>query len=266
MGWTMDYWKTVNVAIFVLALCFPTMGAAQIVNVLQQGRVAEDGWAGRLSLSATWKAGNTEVIDTSVGLGASYRAASHLVFVVARGRRGLQGDKTFIAQTFEHLRYRYTLTDLISVESFVQHEFDEFRRINLRLLGGLGGRLSLHFGDNFSAALGLAYMLERELYRDVGRVGGPDGQTNQRGSSYLNLRWTPSKNMIFNNTVFVQPRLDNFRDVRLMNEASVTVKGLSWFGLRLAFRLDYDSRPPAEVETLDTSLETTLVFTLPNGD
>ena len=56
-------------------------------------------------------------------------------------------------------------------------------------------------------------------------------------------------------TVYVQPRFDQWADVRVLSQASLTVHLAEAVRLVTEFHLNYDSRPPDEVESLDLALQ-----------
>src|SRR5690349_12735916 len=137
-----------RVAIVLAILLASARAEAQIVNVQSLvGAETPEGFSGALDAGVDWRTGNTELLIFSGAATLRYRSDPHLLVAIARGAYGETGegeDEELIAKNhFEHLRYRYKLTDLVTPEAFVQHEFDEFRRIQLRALGGLGVRLTV---------------------------------------------------------------------------------------------------------------------------
>ena len=75
-----------------------------------------------------------------------------------------------------------------------------------------------------------------------------------RWSNYLNVRLDLSETVTFNHTVYVQPRLDDFDDVRVLNEAALALDITEHVTFRTTFNLRYDSRPPDEIEALDVAV------------
>jgi len=75
-----------------------------------------------------------------------------------------------------------------------------------------------------------------------------------RWSNYLNVRVQFTEAAHLGATVYVQPRLDPFRDVRVLHQATLGVNVTEHVRLHAELNLSHDSRPPDDVETLHLSL------------
>jgi len=236
---------------------------AQIVNVqpLIGGDVEKQGLSLTFEGAADLRRGNTDLTSLSGSAVGQYRAGRHLVFLLARGDFGENADVPFMNKDLEHARYRIDFLGPLSWEAFVQHDRDEFRRLALRALVGTGPRIHLVRWKIFEAALGTAYMLEHE------RLGGGDqpdaGETTlaHRLSSYVVLSTSASENLQLSTTMYLQPRLDRLRDVRVLNESSLLSKATKHLALKLALTSAFDAEPPAGVRSLDSALKASLLAT-----
>src|SRR5690606_19726059 len=157
-------------------------------------------------------------------------------------------------------RYRYRLESWLSGESFVQHEYDEFRRLQLRALFGLGPRFDLPLPPGNTVAVGTAWMLEYERISDDGLPDAGDEQLNHRWSSYIAAGATLTEGISILHTTYWQPKFDDFADYRFLSETSAVLDVKEWLAVQFSFVAAYDSRPPADVEELDTNLGTALIF------
>jgi putative salt-induced outer membrane protein YdiY len=252
-----------RLAIVVLLVLLSSSAQAQIVNVQNLlGAETPDGLSGALDMGADWRTGNTELLIFSGAATLRYRSDPHLVFAVARGAYGETGEgeaEELIAKNhFEHLRYRYKLSELVTPEAFVQHEFDEFRRLQLRALGGAGVRLTVLQKKELGLAFGVAYMLEYEELNDAeGAVDAGETYTNHRLSTYALVAVGINEHVTLVNTVYFQPRFDAFADdFRVLDETQLQVKLTDHFSLKVSFVLAHDSDPPDLVEGTDTSMQT----------
>jgi len=238
-------------------MCAPA--SAQIVNV--QSTVTKktpEGFSGKFDASIDWRTGNTELLVLSGALVARYKAGANFVLAILRGEIGLAAGERIIAKTFEHLRYRRTITDLVTLEAFAQHETDEFRRLSLRALGGGGPKLDLLREDKVEVSWGLAYMLEVERLGSVGQPDDGDETVAHRASTYVLVRVALTDRLDLLETVYCQPRLTEFEDIRVLNDLALVVKITSAVAIKTSFNLAYDSRPPLEVERLDTVLKSSV--------
>lgn len=245
------------------ALLLPAVAGARIVNVQSAAsRKADEGLSAELAGAILWATGNTNVTQASAMLDVLYLDGPHRIFFSGRATRGIEDGKTFVNNLFEHLRYRYALTRLLSGEAFVQHEYDQFRRLKFRALFGIGPRIEFVFSEDWELALGSAWMLELERLSDDGAPDAGRKENNHRWSNYLAAGGEFTEGIAFTQTFYAQPRFDDFSDFRLLNETATVLDVKTWLAVKISFTAAYDSRPPAEVERLDTSLTTSLLFRL----
>src|SRR5512140_2242756 len=113
---------------------------AQIVNV--QGALAKapdkDALTGQVELKVNWREGNNPLLDIGGAGTVIMRRGAVLGLVLARGEYGTSRGLTLTKKSFEHLRTRIELDCRWRWEAFVQHEYDQFRRLSLRALAGTG--------------------------------------------------------------------------------------------------------------------------------
>ncbi|MDF1563690.1 MAG: DUF481 domain-containing protein [Deltaproteobacteria bacterium] len=246
--------------LILLSLALATPAAAQIVNVQSRFDARpEDGLHGALSGSADWRTGNTEYLALRLKLSGTGSFGDHLILLAASAEYGVASgaDEPFLSRLFEHLRYRHAFGELVSAEAFVQHEYDRFRKLQLRFLAGAGLRLDLVSSETWGAAIGLAAMLDHEEL-----IEGRGQATVGRFSSYLIGRASLSESLSLTESVYAQPRIDLPSDIRLLSETSLNVKAAAWLSVAVSFTLAWDSDPPAdfdpEVQPLDTQFKTTV--------
>jgi len=244
--------------VLVLGVLTSREAAAQIVNVqaLFDEATAPPGLAGAVEASLDWRTGSTELLVARGMLLGQWHAERHTVLGVARGEYGFAGEKLIVSRILEHLRYRYRFLDWLSGETYVQHEYDAFRRLQLRALVGAGPRFTPWSSDTARLVLGVTMMLEHEQLRRDGEPDAGTRATDLRLSSYVLARVKLMENMSLVETLYVQPRLTGFSDVRLLNETLLAVEPNKRFTFTTGFLLTYDTAPPATVSRLDTQLRT----------
>lgn len=148
-----------------------------------------------------------------------------------------------------HLRYTRMFVPRLGGEVFAQLQYDRFLDLRERLLTGAGVRVDAVHSARASVWAGTGAMFERETLSD--------GTVNVavRSTSYATVRWqlVPG-HLTLSNTAYVQPRVDDLADVRVLDEARIaaTVTKVLSLGTDLVVR--HDSRPPAGVFTTDVRL------------
>jgi hypothetical protein len=231
---------------------------AQIVNVLPDASRDAQGFDLSLTGALDRRTGATQILLLSGGVRTSYRNGGRLLLGIAEGEFGEKSGDRFASRQFEHVRYRASLLGVVSAEAFVQHESNEFRRLASRTLLGVGLRAETPLGDDGTAALGSAYMREREQLRDGDEEDAGEVDALHRWSNYLSLEWRASDIATVSHTTFAQPRLDDFADLRVLSELELALAVTERVRVRLSFTLTHDSRPPTDVNTTDTRTKTAL--------
>jgi hypothetical protein len=248
----------------VAVIAAPRAAHAQIVNV--QNLVGQDlpeGFSGAVDATADWRTGNVELLIVSGAATVRYKRSDHLIFGIVRGSYGRVGEEDereqIIGNTFEHLRYRWKWTDRVTAEIFVQHEFDEFRRLQFRALAGLGPRFTLVSQKELGLVVGVAYLYEREQLDDKeGTTDAGAEASAHRLSSYVLFTSALNEVVTFAETGYFQPDLTDPGDFRFLSETQLLVKLNDWLTFRTAFVFAHDASPPETVEKTDTSMQTGL--------
>lgn len=233
---------------------------AQINIERQRIQAEQEGFSGSLEASFTQRTGNSESLLSGLGARLAWARDPWLWFLLGDLRLGSSRGNTFLNRGFFHLRGIREHSPSLAWEGFVQHAYDQFARLRGRSLVGSGPRWTLVGEDEGALHLGIAYMVEWERLRVS--PGDPDAPSTRahRISSYLSGRLPLGKTLDVENTLYVQPRIGNPSDVRVLNEASLQWKGNAPLGFRIGFTLRYDGEPPSGVKKLDTEWVTRLTW------
>ncbi len=245
--------RTALAAVLVLALAAPARaGIVNLTSILSSD--APEGVSGSVTGSADWRTGNTELLLLSAAPIARYKAGRHLGIGILNGALGRSGGADIIKNAFAHVRYRYQIVPRVLGETFAQYSFDEFKNLEIRALVGAGPKFDVILRKEFEVAVGVAYMLEFER-ADLPDV---DDDLAHRASSYVNVRVKANTTVDFVETAYVQPRLTDFSDTRLLSDTSLVVKLTKDISLTNTLSIAYDSEPIGDVEELDTALKTSI--------
>lgn len=232
------------------------------VNTESMRRTEVDGFRLQFGGTLAYQQGNSDVFETDVDGRVDYRARRQYFFLNASQRFARSEGGTFRNRAFAHLRYNYEATPRLTGEAFTQIERDAFTRRRVRLLGGLGPRIRYIQNNRGHLFQGTTLMYEFESL-DPTSVGDRAPDTNRiRWSNYLNLRVRLSEHAALVGTVYVQPWLSDFRNIRILHEALLSFRITRHLSFETSFDLRYDSRPPLEVEDLDIALRQGFVLTL----
>jgi hypothetical protein len=238
---------------------FEPAAQAQIINVQPLlAKEARPGVSAALEGALDWRTGNTSLLLGSASGVGRYREGRHLLFALARADEGFSAGSRIVYKHLEHLRYRVDVLGHLQAEVFGQFEQDQARRLWPRALVGAGPRFAIVRTDTLDVAVAVAYMVEYQRLRAVGQADDNEQERAHRISSYVIVAWHVADVMKLGETVYVQPRLGDSRDVRLLSESELLVTLQERLALKTAFTLAYDSRPPMSLQRLDTTMKTAL--------
>jgi hypothetical protein len=231
------------------------------VNTEKMRAFEVDGWATTLGGDLALRSGNSDLYELGLNGRSDARLGRHYAFLVGSLRYGKEAGNVFKNEAFTHLRYNYRLLNWLVAEGFGQIERDGFTLLQARLLGGVGVRFRHFHGDRFGLFQGTTLMVEYEDL-DASEVGShPATVQVWRWSNYVNVQVRLSEQTTFINTFYVQPQVDDFGDIRLLDEAALAIALTKHLTFSTNFRLRYDSRPPGDVESLDLSIRNGLAIT-----
>lgn len=246
-----DVCRSCLILLWVASLASPVLGQ---VNTEAMRAFEVEGFASTFSGDVALESGNSELFEVGLGTRFDYRQTPHYAFLIGRVRYGEEGGSTFKNRSFAHLRYNRQIAPWLVAETFTQVQQDAFRLLRLRVLAGSGARIRYVDTGVVGFFQGTTLMYEREILDAEKVTHHPAQMSVGRWSNYLNVQIRLTDNTSLVNTVYIQPRLDAFGDVRVLDEAALAVKITDHLTLSTSFSLHYDSRPPQTVESLDLAL------------
>jgi hypothetical protein len=247
--------------IVAIVIAWAAPARAQIVDVQTLiGHDVPEGASGKLDGALDWRTGSSHVVHVAGAAVARWRACDHLVFAVVRGEYDESGPHDGplvkdVDKTFEHLRYRYHVAPWLAAEAFVQHESDQFRRLRLRALGGADVRVRVAHAKTWSIHAAAGVMAEHEQLLDDTLADAGLRTDDLRMSTYAVAAWQLRPDVTASETIYVQPRVTDAHDVRVLEEATLVSKLSKDVSFRVSFVLAHDSRPPLATEPTDTALQ-----------
>jgi hypothetical protein len=211
------------------------------------------------SLVVQWtlggRTGNTQAVTADGLVGGGMASGRHLAYAFASVDYSKLSKTVGVDKSLAHARYNYEIAAFAHWEVFAQAQSDLFQRIEFRSLVGTGPRFALYDDPTFRLAVGLAYMFERDVINV--KPGAPDAhlQFADRVSSYLTAHATLSDGIDAVTTTYAQPKIDDPRDIRILNESGFIFKVGKALSTSIAFTAHYDSRPPTGVLPIDSELK-----------
>lgn len=231
------------------------------VNTERLRPTERQGFGGMFGGELDVRRGNAALFEATLNARFDYRKDAHLIFWVGTLRYGERRGRTFRNSAFFHTRYNYDVTPRCTWEAFGQLERDGFTLLQLRSLIGSGLRIGYMHTPALRIHQASALMFEYEVL-DLTRVARhPVRVRALRWSNYLTLRLRLGEQLALLSVTYLQPRLEAFRDVRLLHESSFETRLSPHVAFSTTFTYRYDSDPPDAVLPYDAALRTGLRLT-----
>ncbi len=207
------------------------------------------------------RSGNTRLLLLGGNSLLHYLSGPNIFFILLRGELGKNAGADFSRKHFEHVRYRRTIAGPFDFEFFAQYQEDVLRRLAVRAIVGMGPRLRAVDWKWFQVAFGCTPLLEFEQL-----ASGVEPDASQHGydvrlSTYSLIAVQPSEKLKLSQTIYLQPRVDRFRDVRVLHEIEASAQVNKHLAFKGSISSMYDSRPPFGVAPLDTTVKSTVQIT-----
>lgn len=245
----------------ISVVLLPSSSVAQVNVERLRGDLKDRPALGTVDGAFTGRTGNVE----SIVLGASALGAArwrrHRFFGSTQADYARFDRETRVSKSFIHLRYGFEVNAMLQGEAFVQQQQDKFQRLLIRELVGAGPRVILRDAKDLRVAIGTALMFEYERIRVA--AGADDAPLSHvfRVSSYASATWQLDNRMRALGTVYVQPRVDELADVRVLFEAAVTTDITGSLGLKVLATVRHDSLPPTLVKQTDVEVRNAITLT-----
>lgn len=218
------------------------------VNTERMRAFDVEGVRATLGSDVALQSGTVDLFEIGLTGRLDLRRGRHYSFLATEIRYGTKDDVPFRDRTFAHLRYNVRVLPWLETELFSQWERDGFARLQLRSLLGGGLRVQYVNSDRLTLFQGTTPMYEYENLEASGLVRHPATVSTVRWSNYLHLRLQLDERVRMNGTVYVQPRIDAFGDVRVLQQATLGVGITDHVHVTTEMTLSYDRRPPHDVD------------------
>jgi len=207
------------------------------------------------NLSFTGRRGNSEIFVADASGIAGILRGNHWTRLIFGGTYLSDGNRSLLDARFTQLRYSWSVRPRVQTFHFVQAQQNESLRLRSRWLVGSGAQADVLRGERSSLTLGTGAMLEFErLDPDAVAPGEPADRDAVRMANLGVLRHETESGVRILNIFYVQPRFDDFSDVRVLNDLGVTVPLNDQVRFTVSGEWRRDTRPPGELERDDLTL------------
>jgi hypothetical protein len=210
--------------------------------------------------------GNVDFTLVELGGRLDHSAAGSTTFLVGRGDLGFQDGERFTRSGMIHLRrVQGSASGRVAMEFFGQVDHDRSRDLSFRALVGAGPRVRIVDRGGAEVHWAAGYMFEHERLDLEPEDPHPDRTSHHRLTTYVTANVPVAEGGAASATVYAQPRLDAWDDVRVLAEARLAAELSARLALTVTWNLRHDSRPPRGVSRVDTVLKTGLTVAFGGG-
>jgi len=230
--------------------------AQAFMNIEQIRQSQSQGTAGAVGVKINGQTGNSKKLLSEFTTLTMQRNGKSEYLLAGLYRYGQSRSVKDTHLGNAHFRYTRHFTSRTAAETFLQTEFDQFKRLARRDLLGVGLRSLLASGDDNSLFLGTGLFRENERFQD-----NLAGQHAFRGNIYVSFVRAFTERISGNAVIYYQPNLRALSDMRLQLDSSLQVGLARSLALALEWSLQADTRPPPQVEKVDTTYMVGLNYT-----
>ena len=245
-------------AVTVLILIY-SISYTQIVNI-EKKRKEKNGFQATVGFNFNIKESSSRILELKNIIDLQYSLNSH-TFILLNDIKLLSVDNgSLINNGFQHLRYNCTIKDssFITLEAFGQHQYNEQKLLQKRVLGGVGPRFRIINKEKIKWYFAPLVMYEYEQLSDSLIT-----ETKLiRWDAYTNFHFSLSNVLSFNLITYFQPAFSNFNDFRISGEAGIRFKINKYLSYNVSYSADYDNLPPNGIQNTFWYFKNKLIFKL----
>jgi hypothetical protein len=244
-----------KIALLITWLVVALPAAGQILRVDKSHLESDSAGYFALTAEAMFSLDNRSVSPTEKLVYTRLYSKADLLYVSKRHAYILINSIEYQSSTnstpfstgFTHFRVNFRRQHKLSYETYAQVQYDEVRRMRLRMLGGGGVRFTAIDEEGVDIHLGTGLMYEVEKWREIENDPGSDFYKEiPKISNYLGVEFTLSKHVKLNLWGLYQTGYDtedNMRRNRYAAEASlnfIVSRRVVWLN---RFAYFYDAQP-----------------------
>ena len=225
-----------NFKIFFLffILTYPYTASSQIVNMESSRKENLIGSHLQINVGLNGSSGTVDRTNYSLEGRVDVNSINWQRFAIFSYKREEKDDSITSNNTFMHLRGARKLSPLVAIEGFIQLSEKPLQKIKRRELIGAGIRLSPY--KSIKIGLGLFNENEERILSDA--------RETVRINSYLTNSFNISESASFDTTLYMQPDVEDFSEIRSYLVLGLRLKISERFSSIITYENTYDSSPP----------------------
>lgn len=252
----------------IFFLTVPYFSFSQILNI-EKYRLDKDTfniWMGNVGLGFNSKKQQTNVLTFNGNLNVAYLSKKHSYMTINYIKFINVASDNVISEGYTHVRFNFFRHNRISIEPFVQLQYDIGRGLYKRGLMGQSFRLSIHSKERYTLSFATGAFYEYELWKgDVLRFGDENrpgvAETNFiKSTSNIALRLDLHKSVNLFLVTYYQARFNHFFKPRVISDLQVVFNLGRHFSISNQFVSTFDAYPITTANKFIFSFNSALMF------
>jgi hypothetical protein len=215
-------------------------------------------WKGNMDIGFSYFSGNVKKMDIRSTGGLSHKDS---VFEFSSFYKAIYAETDNIQNNEElsgGIQFDYLPHSRFSPFILFTAFRNQFKNIDLRLSGILGGKYLLYKSDNAAYSISVAYQFDAEQY-----VEETSDENKNRLSVRPKIKQKIGKGVYFEHVTFFKPNLSNFNDYMIESSSALSNNITDKIKLKLSYEIEYVSQPTkADLLKTDQVMLATLSFSL----
>jgi hypothetical protein len=226
---------------------------SQVINIESKRFLNDtDGWVGNSDFVLSIVKNTQQIISFSNTTRIQYQENKHKFLFLNDIGFVKAGNINFVNAGYQHLRYNIKLQNRITMEAFVQTQYNPILKLDFRFLYGVGPRFKLIKQKNIRIYAAGLFMYEHDIIKNE-----PLPQQASRASLYISSTFISKQNFELTSTSFYQPKIGEASDFRFANDTSLEFLINKHINFKTSINILYDTKQPIGVPDL--------VYTIRNG-
>lgn len=229
---------------------------AQVINIESKRFLNDtDGWVGNSDFVLSMIKNTQQIISFSNTTRIQYQENKHKFLFLNDIGFVKAGNVNFVNAGYQHLRYNLKLQNRITMEAFVQTQYNPILKLDFRFLYGVGPRFKLIKQKNIRVYAAGLFMYEYDMIKN-----DPNPQQATRASFYISSTLMSKQNFEITSTSFYQPKIGEASDFRFANDTSLEFIINKHINFKTSFNVLYDTRQPIGIPDLVYNFRNGLTF------
>ena len=226
--------KKIKILFLFVVFTYPYIASSQIVNMESSRKENLIGSHLQINVGLNGSSGTVDRTNYSLEGRVDINSSNWQRFAIFSYKREEKDDSITSNNTFMHLRGVRKLSPLVAIEGFIQLSEKPLQKIKRRELIGAGIRLSPY--KSIKIGLGLFNENEERILSEA--------RETVRINSYLTNSFNISESASFDSTLYIQPDVEDFSEIRSYLVLGLRLKISERFSSIITYENTYDSSPP----------------------